>query len=571
LLRLLGVLLGLFLSTTLQEAFAASAEGAKASLTSPTPGSTLAGSTAAFAWDAGTDVSAYWLSVGTTGVGSANLYSQLAGAGGTARSATVGGLPTTGATVYVRLYSMIGGAWQTNDYTFRAAGGATPTPTPAGGAKVALTSPTPGSTLPGSTVTFSWTSGTNVSYYWLSVGTTGAGSLNLYNQLAGSGGTARSATVSGLPTNGSTVYVRLYSMIGGAWQTADATFRAAAPAALAPTPTPTPAPTATPQPVWCTWYPQYCAATAAATPTPAPTASPTPTPTPTSTPAPANIHLGVTNHPAPWDMTALDRFEQNAGREVAIVSYFVGYERNNPPEMATIRAIAARGAVPMITWEWHQLDALGSRALATVAQGAYDADIQLWADTLKSQGPVLLRWGHEMNATWYPWGVGRGGSAAEYVAAFRHIEAVFAARGATNVQFVWSPNIARYGGADFAAMYPGDGAVDWLALDGYNWSTRNPWQTFTQLFQDSYRAITGLSQKPLMIAEWGSTEQGGDKGAWLRSALQTEIPTAFPRVKAVVYFNQTYDGADWRIESSAAARQGYASGIASPAYRSSWP
>jgi uncharacterized protein YkwD len=126
----------------------------------------------------------------------------------------------------------------------------TPTPTPVGGTKASLTSPTPGSTLPGATATFAWTAGTNVSYYWLSVGTTGAGSTNVYSQLAGAGGTARSATVSGLPTNGSTIYVRLYSTIGGAWLTADNTSRAAGGTA--------PAPTATPRPVWCIWLPQYC-------------------------------------------------------------------------------------------------------------------------------------------------------------------------------------------------------------------------------------------------------------------------------------------------------------------------
>jgi chitinase len=83
-----------------------------------------------FTWSAGANVSQYRLSVGTTGVGSTNVYNQWAGSGGTARSATVGGLPTNGATVYARLSSMINSAWQSNDYTFRAAAGTTPTPSP---------------------------------------------------------------------------------------------------------------------------------------------------------------------------------------------------------------------------------------------------------------------------------------------------------------------------------------------------------------------------------------------------------------------------------------------------------
>jgi beta-mannanase len=177
-----------------------------------------------------------------------------------------------------------------------------------------------------------------------------------------------------------------------------------------------------------------------------------------------------------------------------------------------------------------------------------------------------------MNGSWYPWSLGGDGNTAQqYVAAWRRLHGIFQREGATNVQWVWSPNIIDASAADFTPMYPGDDYVDWVALDGYNWATRNPWKSFTELYQRSYDAITALTDRPLMIAEWGSTEQGGDKGAWLRSALTSEIPNAFPRIKAVVYFNQQYDGEDWRITTSEGARRGYADGIATPVYRESWP
>ncbi|MEX0409845.1 hypothetical protein ABGN05_30005, partial [Aquibium sp. LZ166] len=47
--------------------------GTKAVMTSPTPGSTL-GSSATFIWTTGSGVSQYWLYVGSTGVGSYNIY-----------------------------------------------------------------------------------------------------------------------------------------------------------------------------------------------------------------------------------------------------------------------------------------------------------------------------------------------------------------------------------------------------------------------------------------------------------------------------------------------------------------
>ena len=82
-------------------------------LTSPPPGSQLGGGTVSFGWSAGTGATEYWLEVGTTGVGSTNLYSQ---SQGLSLSGTVSGLPTNGSAVYVRLWTRLGGTWQFNNY-----------------------------------------------------------------------------------------------------------------------------------------------------------------------------------------------------------------------------------------------------------------------------------------------------------------------------------------------------------------------------------------------------------------------------------------------------------------------
>jgi hypothetical protein len=182
-----------------------------AALTSPTPGTVLSGSSVAFAWSAGDGPTEYQLDLGTTGVGSSNLYNS---GGTTATTETVSGLPTGGVTVFARLYSLISGKWQSNDYTYTEAGTLVP---------AALTTPTPGSTLAGSTVTFAWTGGNGPAEYQLELGTTGVGSSNLYNS---GGTTATTETVSGLPTTGVKVYVRLYQMINGVWQSTDYTYTA---------------------------------------------------------------------------------------------------------------------------------------------------------------------------------------------------------------------------------------------------------------------------------------------------------------------------------------------------------
>jgi hypothetical protein len=56
------------------------------------------------------------LKVGTTGVGSTSIYNS---GSVTALSETVT-VPATGAKIYVRLAQLIGGIWQSTDYTYTA-------------------------------------------------------------------------------------------------------------------------------------------------------------------------------------------------------------------------------------------------------------------------------------------------------------------------------------------------------------------------------------------------------------------------------------------------------------------
>ena len=152
------------------------------------------------------------------------------GSTGTATSRTISGLPTDGRTVYARIQSYKGGVWPASYATYATGGGGTPTATPTPSASPAPTptpsdiaqivSPAPGSHLGSSTVTFTWSAGTGVSEYWLSVGT----SLNGSQLWGGSTGTSRSVTVGGLPTDGRTVYVRIQSHKNGAWPASYATY-----------------------------------------------------------------------------------------------------------------------------------------------------------------------------------------------------------------------------------------------------------------------------------------------------------------------------------------------------------
>jgi len=179
-----------------------------ATMTSPTPGSTLTSSSVTFQWSAGS-ATQYGLWIGSTGVGSSNLATPPSG---TNTSYTATALPADGRTLYVRLWSLVSAVWQYNDYTYTAVTASA----------AVMTSPTPGSTLTSSSVTFQWSAG-GATQYGLWIGSTGVGSANL---AAPPAGTNTSYTATGLPTDGRTLYVRLWSLLSGTWQYRDYTYTA---------------------------------------------------------------------------------------------------------------------------------------------------------------------------------------------------------------------------------------------------------------------------------------------------------------------------------------------------------
>jgi beta-lactam-binding protein with PASTA domain len=180
-------------------------------ITSPTPGSTLSLGDVSFSWTSNGAVADDWQLLVGTSVGSNSFYdSGVLGSGTT--SAVVSGLPEDGSTIHVTLRSTDGGNASEENYTYTAAtaGG--------GGGVPMMLSPADGSTLAGSSETFTWSDeGVSVDKWRLEVGTTVNG-RDLFVQNIGS--TTTSMLVSGLPTDGSIVYVNLKWRVSGVTSTA---------------------------------------------------------------------------------------------------------------------------------------------------------------------------------------------------------------------------------------------------------------------------------------------------------------------------------------------------------------
>lgn len=281
--------------------------------------------------------------------------------------------------------------------------------------------------------------------------------------------------------------------------------------------------------------------------------------------ASASIQLGAYTPGAPADAQALSEYASMVGRQPDIVMWYreFGQPLMYSNEIANLRAT---GQTPMVTWEPE------GESMASIAEGKYDSYLRESAEVASSWGaPLMIRFAHEMNGDWYSWGT-EDTKAADFVAAWRHVVTLFREAGATNVKWVWSPNVQEGGKYAMAPLFPGDEYVDYVGLDGYNWGTENgeTWQSAESVFGYSYQLVTQMSSKPVMITETSSSEAGGDKAAWIRNAFLNEIPKLFPRVTAVIWFNKSQEE-DWRVDSSQASLDAYRSVVACATYGGSQP
>ena len=187
---------------------------ASTQMTAPVNWTTLSSGSAPFTWSAISGASSYQLYVGSA----PGAHDYFRGNPGSAFTQTVSGLPTDGSTVYARLWSLIGGSWVSNDFVYEASG--------TGSAKAQISTPVNGTTLSSGTVPITWNAGSGATAYWLYVGDS-LGANDLYDSGWLSG--VLTQTPFGLPTDGRKIYVRLYSLVGGAWLYNDYSYTATGP------------------------------------------------------------------------------------------------------------------------------------------------------------------------------------------------------------------------------------------------------------------------------------------------------------------------------------------------------
>ncbi|MDX6743527.1 glycoside hydrolase family 26 protein [Actinocorallia sp. A-T 12471] len=304
---------------------------------------------------------------------------------------------------------------------------------------------------------------------------------------------------------------------------------------------------------------------------------------------PENDYIGLAyDGDIPSGLKRRGEFDDLVGRPHNLLKYFEEFGAHF--KTTENKKIWDAGALPFADVEPYE------GTLKDFVDGKYDADIEAYAAEVKASNiPLAYSWGHEMNGWWYPWGycsksgefTGTGtkkdpediGDACkgeskentpeDFVAAWRHIHDIFTKVGVGNVIWVWSPNTAQGEGLPpVKEFYPGDEYVDWIGVSGYMYKVKNEPKDepgiFMDVFGPLYKELRTFTEKPVVIAETGSTatrRKAADVHRLLKGSVRFPdiLGYVWFEVKKVEFGNET----DFRVAARPDAVKRYRKDLAS--------
>ncbi|OGM33138.1 hypothetical protein A2962_05185 [Candidatus Woesebacteria bacterium RIFCSPLOWO2_01_FULL_39_61] len=282
------------------------------------------------------------------------------------------------------------------------------------------------------------------------------------------------------------------------------------------------------------------------------------------TPSPKRkVPLGVVVNDYSNKNGEISELEKELGIKISTIGIYkqFGLDYNKDLNEADLAFIKTNAKTLLLTWEpWNPKEGMNQSVdyLKEINDGKLDSYLSNFAQQVKGySSPVILRFAHEMNGNWYPW----GNRPLEYKEAYRKVVDTFRKEGAANVRFMWSINhesVPPEAISNSSKYYPGDSYVDIIGLDGFNFGSSkgsSNWKSFPELFSSSYNFVTTrYPSKPVMISEVASTELGGNKSAWVNDMF-TRLAVV-PKVSEIIWFNLIKE-TDWRIDSSQSSLQSF--------------
>lgn len=266
----------------------------------------------------------------------------------------------------------------------------------------------------------------------------------------------------------------------------------------------------------------------------------------------------------------LRSLEQRLGRKFDIVTRYYGWEQL-PPDGTDFK-IRDGGRLQLIDLRARNFSKNTYVKWRDIANGRYDSYLRNVANRLKAYGkPFFFSFNQEPEQE-LERGSSVAGSAADYVAAFRHLHDVFREQNVDNAVWVWWIMGCMCHVSWYKNLYPGDSYVDWVSFDPYDFNTCNgsrpesPTQAIKP-FYDWLNTNRLAAGKPWMLSEFGSN--GKQQGDWYAGVAATV--KRLPKLKAIISFNSNPGGCDTRVTASADNWRGFAKLASDPYFNQARP
>ncbi len=303
---------------------------------------------------------------------------------------------------------------------------------------------------------------------------------------------------------------------------------------------------------------------------------------------PSSGHEALEHNVTPADVA---RYEAAVGKKAAYVYFSQQWFEGEEFPVRACEWIRQLGKVPYIRlMTWSEAEE-GKRethyTVPAIAAGKFDEAFTRWASAARAFGsPVMVEWGIECNARWFPWnaswyrkssGGTEGGGPACFVAAYRRLITTMRAAGAANITWVWHINNSDEPEAAWNSLenyYPGDDFIDWIGVSDYG--ARTPFEKedlpeFRTQMDAVYGRLTKLAPtKPVLVSEFGCASGNPRVKAseWAADSLADLFSKRWPRVAGFCWWNEIWENdgnrhrdTDMIIMDDAALRRAFKEGL----------
>ncbi len=224
----------------------------------------------------------------------------------------------------------------------------------------------------------------------------------------------------------------------------------------------------------------------------------------------------------------------------AVLQY---YDLVTLPRISNLREIYDQDKYIELTLQTSIYSQFDGDKMFEVMDGKYDQEIDRLIDTIiELDQPVLFRPNNEMNGDWCSYNaMYYGKDASLYRDFWKFLYNRFEVAGADKVIWVWNANwgdFPEFKWNHYMKYWPGDQYVDLVGLTGYNtgnYYVGEKWASFEEIY---YPMLIEYNKRfrgyPYIITEFGSSDVGGDKKAWMIDMMD-KLKTL--NVKLAIWWN----------------------------------